>query len=176
MDFIGATFRTDLGKAFLPIDRREVLVALARNIRTQAAITACRFLQLLGFMATTTAVVQHALLFMRPLQLYLLAHWRPGVNGIDESMPIKHPLRLHLLWWCKTEEGVPFQRSPPQATLTSDASMLGCGATLGDLSLAGTWTPLFCSLFCSLFCISMCWSSSRSPKQSIIGQPSCQAK
>ena len=35
-------------------------------------------------------------------------------------------------------ESVPFLWSPPQATLTADPSLLGWGATLGDISLAGT--------------------------------------
>ena len=53
LDFIGATFRTDLGRAFLPHDRREVLRALGRKISAQVSLIARCYLQLLGFMAAT---------------------------------------------------------------------------------------------------------------------------
>lgn len=143
LDFIGATINTKVGKAFLPEKRLNTIVALCTKVRKQISITARRFLELLGFMASTTFVVPFALLHMRPLQLYLLAHWRPNVDNIENAIPIKNAFRTHIVWWAEATNlsvGVPLQRDPPKVTITTDASLIGWGATMGDDAISGIWS------------------------------------
>lgn len=142
MVFIGAHLKTELGVAVLPKERVQALISLVSKIRNQAWVTARRFLEMLGLMASTTFVVENALLFMRPLQLYLLAHWRPSTHLYEASIPIKKPLREHLKWWCQytnLTKGIPFQQLLPQVTLTTDASLIGWGAVLNDQKVSGIW-------------------------------------
>ncbi|CAG2240448.1 unnamed protein product [Mytilus edulis] len=36
---------------------------------------------------------------MRPLQLYLLAWWRPALHSLNHLIPLYQPLQEHLFWW-----------------------------------------------------------------------------
>ena len=61
---------------------------------------------------------------------------------IWELIPIKDHLIPHLRWWLEDENlfrGVPLNETLPQITLTTDASMLGWGATCNLQTCQGCW-------------------------------------
>ncbi|CAC5368762.1 PSMD2 [Mytilus coruscus] len=50
-------------------------------------------------MASCIDLVPWARLHMRPLQLYLLAWWRPALHSLNHLIPLYQPLQEHLFWW-----------------------------------------------------------------------------
>lgn len=140
--FIGARFRTDLGRVFLPVPRILTLVSLARRFLQGDSFPVRLWLRLLGLMAATVFTVAWARFHLHPLWLYLLSRWNPVSLELDVLLPVSPSVLPALLWWSVSEhlsQGLPLQPSPP-VTLTTDASSFGWGATLGSLSLQGRWS------------------------------------
>ena len=79
----------------------------------------------------------------RPLQLYLLAHWRPSQGRLADRIPLNHSfLDPFLKWWTKPAnvlQGKPIQAPVPQLAVYTDASTSGWGAHCGSQSIAGLW-------------------------------------
>ena len=91
------------------------------------------WLKLLGLMASLVDVVDYCRLHMRPIQLHLLAVYRPNRDSIELLVPTTDWLRPHLLWWrdpANLMGGRAFRRPCPTLTVTTDASLSGWGATL----------------------------------------------
>ena len=145
--YIGGRFRTNLGRVFLPEDRREALIrAVSAFARVGVYHPVRRWMQILGLMAATIQTVEFARLSMRSVQWHLKDSWKSR-NLLDMVMVTRHVFEA-LQWWTVRQNlslGRPFQ--PPKATLTvtTDASKLGWG---GHSSLngqtflfSGLWTP-----------------------------------
>ena len=79
---------------------------------------------------------------MRPIQIHLLAHFRPSRHGLSHRIPRAPHLEGVFHWWSDRSNlvrGVPFPTPQPDLVLTTDASLAGWGATLGTASLAHPW-------------------------------------
>ena len=112
------------------IDNLQICVKLFLSIR---AAPAQGWLKLLGFMASLVDVVLWCGLRMRPLQMHLLAHYRPKADLISLLVPVARNISQHLQWWLQdqnTRSGQSFPRKDPQITISTDASNEGWGAYL----------------------------------------------
>ena len=143
--YIGGRLRTDLGRVFLPVERREALIRAVRSFaRVGMYHPVRRWLQILGLMAATITTVRHARLRMRPLQLSLRARWRS--QNLEEKLMITNEDLLGLSWWTREgnlSRGLPFRPCPHNVVITTDASLEGWGGhlTLGSTShlFSGLW-------------------------------------
>ena len=89
--FIGARFLLQKGLVTLPQDRALRLKETLSIILSQPRSSAYLFLRLLGLMASCLLVIPWARLQMRPIQMYLLAHWRPSKKEIGNLSHWKLP-------------------------------------------------------------------------------------
>ena len=95
-------------------------------------------------MASMVDLVPFCSLRMRPLQWHLLAFFRPISRQYNTLVPVTTAIIPHLQWraqWQNLPQGVRFPPSPPEVTLTTDASLLGWGAYIGEASASGQWLP-----------------------------------
>jgi len=79
---------------------------------------------------------------MRPIQLYLMAHWSPKTLDLESKIPIKFPLLEHILWWenpLNLLKGCPFHCDPQWVHVSTDASNLGWGAHCLGRHVSGKW-------------------------------------
>ena len=80
----------------------------------------------------------------RPLQLYILAHWRPSQGLLTDRIPLDHIfLDPFLQWWTKPSnvlQGRPIQAPPPPLAIYTDVSTSSWEAHCGDQSAAGLWS------------------------------------
>ena len=86
---------------------------------------------------------------------------------MSKMIPFSEELIPFLLWWTKpvnVASGRPFKDSRPQTTITTDASLLGWGATWNNQVTSGLWTKE------SRFYTSTFWSQKRSSGQYSTGQ------
>ena len=133
LTFIGGLFKTSTGKVFLPLERRSGLTKALSSFMGQDQVSARQFLRLLGLMASCIEVVPYARLMMRPIQIYLLYHWRMSSKDLKAIVPVSDQLRSHLVWWQQERnlsQGMPIKTPQPQEILTTDASNLGFGGFL----------------------------------------------
>ena len=83
-------------------------------------------------------------LHLRPLQLYMLAHWAPASKNLKALIPVKHDLLdHHLRWWLDrkcTRAGMLLDIPDAQAHLFTDASESGWGAHLDALQVSEQWS------------------------------------
>jgi len=140
--YLGARIDFIQGRAF-PSEER--LVALASGVallRDHSPQTARAWLVLLGFLASLVDLVPDCRLYMRPIQLHLLAFFRPASRNLKVLIPPAPHLYQVFQWWCdrgNSARGVEFRSSPPTFCLTSDASLEGWGAHAEGAALAHLW-------------------------------------
>ena len=83
-------------------------------------------------------------LHLRPLQLYLLAHWSPASKDMAALIPVKHNLLdHHLHWWLNrkyTRAGMLLDIPEAQTQLFTDASKSGWGAHSDTFQASGEWS------------------------------------
>lgn len=162
--YIGARFRTDLGRVYLPENRIEGLLTLTRSFaKVGRYVTALLYLSLLGLMAATLLSVEFAHLRMRPIQWYLKRRWNHVTHGLRHKILVSKDLGQALQWWLVREnlsQGIPFSLPTTTITITTDASMEGWG---GHCRLPQSTTALTVASGRrqNANSTSMCWSSGR---------------
>ena len=102
------------------------------------------FLSMLGSLNAAADLVQLGRLHMRPLQLNLLANWKPHRDSLVQPIPISHSCRVAIKWWMNPSiyvAGIPIVIPAPDFHLFSDVSHSGWGAHLEPLGLEvqGLW-------------------------------------
>ena len=144
LEYLGAHFNLEIG-IVTPTEKRfhsiqEIILNLIDSSSTQAVV----LLRLLGIMASCIYLIPMGRLHMRPIQLYLLAWWRPNIQPLNHEIPVKPSLIQHLKWWENRQnvfQGMPLEDPVCQMTLLTDASETGWGAHLDQWQTAGTWPP-----------------------------------
>ncbi|VDI40432.1 Hypothetical predicted protein [Mytilus galloprovincialis] len=143
--YIGAVFSLKEG-IVRPTSERvsKLLSAVELILNKQNQATARDFLQLLGIMASCIELIPNARLFMRPIQLHLLYHWKPVCQNLGIKIPFSKHLKGHLRWWLKIENLVIGRSITPwetSITVTTDASNSGYGGHINNsLIVQGTWS------------------------------------
>ncbi len=67
----------------LPEERLESLKEWLRPFKVDTVVMVRQFLSLLGIMAAMIEVVKHCRLHMRPIQIYLMAFWKPSSRKLE---------------------------------------------------------------------------------------------
>ena len=94
-------------------------------------------------MASCLELIPNARLFMRPIQLHLLAFWSHASMDLEAFIPITRHLKSHLQWWlnpANTMKGRSLQHKHTQITISTDASKQGYGGHVGNHYIQGTWS------------------------------------
>lgn len=144
MVFVGIRFITRLGIVCPTQERVDKLLAITQMVWSSTCVPARAILVLLGGMTSMIDIVPWARLRQRPVQLYLLAHWRAHRHPLDHPIPVKPALRYHLRWWQEESNllaGMRLASSQPDSVLFTDASHIGWGAHLDNWQAAGLWGP-----------------------------------
>ena len=142
--FLGAEIDLAAGRAVPTRARTEAVQAGITLLQSSPFLPARAWLVLLGYLASLVDLVPWCRLYMRPLQIHLLAHFRPYAHGLYHRIPRAPHLEGVFRWWSdlsNLERGVTFPTPQPDLVLTTDASLTGWGATLGPASLAHQWEP-----------------------------------
>ena len=93
--YIGDAFHLKL-RIVTPTSARLRKLDLAIKMLLSGQNQARDFLHQLGFMASCLELIPNGLLFMRPIQLYLLAFWRPSSMDPEVEVPNTQHLKLDL--------------------------------------------------------------------------------
>ena len=144
--YIGAKFSLKEGIVCPTIERVTNLhKAIQKILNMQNVATARDYLHLLGIMASCIELIPNARLFMRPIQLHLLFHWRPASQKLEMKIPFSEHLKNHLQWWLNNKnvlKGRQLAHWESSAVITTDASMEGYGGHLnGKQIMQGVWSP-----------------------------------
>ncbi|MCG7876485.1 MAG: reverse transcriptase domain-containing protein [Candidatus Thiodiazotropha endolucinida] len=140
--YIGGTFHFAL-RIVTPTPERIKKLVFAVKTLCRGQNQAKDFLHLLGIMASCLELIPNARLFMRPIQLHLLAFWSPASMDLEVSIPVTQHLKSHLQWWlnpANTMKGRSLQQKHTQLTITTDASKQGYGGHVGNRYIQGTWS------------------------------------
>ncbi|VDI61342.1 Hypothetical predicted protein [Mytilus galloprovincialis] len=145
--YIGALFHLDLGMVMPTQERVLKLLKTVKVMNLKKHATARDFLHLLGIMASCIEMIPYARLHMRPIQIYLLSHWRPTSQNLELNVPITQYLKSHLIWWSDTAnitKGRSLQHWETHVTITTtDASTSnGWGGHMDSQIVQGTWSDI----------------------------------
>jgi hypothetical protein len=102
--YIGAMFCLKEG-IVRPISERitKLLLGIENILKMESQATARDCLHLLIIMASCIELIPNARLFMRPIQLHLLFHWKPSSQILEAKVPFSKLLKSHLKWWLNQE-------------------------------------------------------------------------
>lgn len=142
IEYLGAHFNLVEGNATPTETRFQSILDIVQSLFTSQHTEAIVILKLLGLMASCIYLVPLGRLHMRPIQLYLLALWRPKIHPLTHMIVIRPILLQHLQWWMNREiffKGMPLHDPPSQLTLITDASEHGWGAHIENWETAGIW-------------------------------------
>ena len=142
--FVGIRFLTKDNLVRVPSPRISSILSLTRIFLNRTSVSARYLLSLLGVLNAAADLVPLGRLHLRPLQFYLLAHWRPRSNLLEDTVPLSPLFHRHLRWWSLEEHfhGVPLCPPVPSVFLFTDASLEGWGAHLepSGLCTSGQWS------------------------------------
>ena len=140
--FLGARIDLVEGRAIPTAERIEAVIAGIILLQESSSLPARAWLVLLGYLASLVDLVPWCRLYMRPIQLHLLAFFRPASHSLAQPVPGAPHLREVFRWWLdrsNLRRGVVFPTPQPTAVITTDASLAGWGAALGTAALAHQW-------------------------------------
>ena len=144
--YIGGLLSPRQGQVFLPVDRREALARAIVSFSCVGALHSVRaWMQIMGLMAATIYCIPHARLRMRPIQWHVKDRWNG--TSFETLVMVTSQVREALMWWSmmtNLSKGLSLQSPPHGFTVTTDASMEGCGGhcLIGDdhLLYSGRWS------------------------------------
>lgn len=141
--YIGCLFNLALGTVQPTLDRIQKL-ELAIHQLVGGKITARHYLHILGIMASCIELIPYARLQMRPMQLHLLAAWKPSSRNLESEIPVTQHLAAHVAWWldrANTQKGRSVVQDFPSITITTDASKHGYGGYINHSQVTqGVWS------------------------------------
>lgn len=115
---------------------------LANVILCNGQASALQWQRFLGMTASLVDILHLCRFRMRPLQQMLRNRFRQGTTDPAVIITLPEKVRPFLSWWTQplnVYRGVPIWNPLPRATLTTDASLSGWGATFGQQTTAGQW-------------------------------------
>lgn len=130
---LGMQFQTQENLVRLPEKRIVSILECVQSTLDNRDSSARHWLRLLGLANAAAELIPQGRLFLRPLQLYLMALWRPATDSLEARIPRRQHIIPHLQRWRDRkwlEEGVPLQLPNPTLSLCTDASVAGWGAHL----------------------------------------------
>ena len=141
---IGVEYWLDVGLMFPPMDRVHKTESGVSLLLSVQVTTVHFWLSLLGRMSSATDAIPLGRLHLRPLQLYLLAHWSRASKDMAALIPVKQNLLdHHLHWWLNrkyTRAGMLLDIPEAQTQLFTDASESGWGAHSNTFQASGEWS------------------------------------
>lgn len=99
-------------------------------------------MQLLGLFSAAADVIPLGRLFMRPLQMALLAQWRPFSSFLNQAIAISLEIRSFLRQWLNQSwlsKGIPLDRPQAEITVCTDTSTWGAHLLPNFATVSGTW-------------------------------------
>ena len=142
LTYIGGHFLLAKGLVFPTLERVQGLRVSVQHL-LQGYNTARDYLVLLGKIASCLEMIPNARLFMRPIQLHLLQNWSPIRMSMDYKIPVPPWLKPHLRWWLQEANILKGQSVQPiqfTETVTTDASLVGWGGHMNNLTVQGLWS------------------------------------
>ncbi|KAK3097899.1 hypothetical protein FSP39_014269 [Pinctada imbricata] len=140
--YLGTLFQLKQGLV-MPTNERITKLYNAVKLIIAGQNLARDFLHLLGIIASCIEIIPNARLYMRPIQLHLLAFWKPSSQNLEIKIPVTNHLISHLKWWLNPVNvlrGRNLLQGQTTVTITTDASNLGYGGHMKSQVFQGQWT------------------------------------
>ena len=118
----------------VPQDRIHSLLLTIKLFLLKKKVPARQFLSLLGKFNAAADYVTLGRLHLRPLQMSLLAQWKPHIYPLHHQIQISQNIKHHLLWWNNQQRyviGVPIRNPHPSHQNVHRCKSDGVGSTSG---------------------------------------------
>ena len=141
--FLGARFCLDKGLIGPSLDRLTKLQSLIQKMLLARAASARKIHSLLGQMESMAGLLPDGRAHKRLLQWHIKDCWSQADQPWDFHISLGPWFSQAISKWLNRDflfSMVPLCRPPPDLFLFTDASLVGCGAHMGDLSASGQWS------------------------------------
>ena len=159
---------------YLPEEKVQKIVSECKKLVSKCQATIRQVAKVLGLMVSCFPAVEYGPLFYRKLELAKIQALNINCGNYDAVMPVTSDMAQDLSWWIDNLKNQKrhISHGNPDMVITSDASLLGWGASSGQNKIGGRWKqmssnfiltiwsywPFFCHLkhFVPQKMISMC--------------------
>jgi ribonuclease HI len=144
LEYLGVHFNLEEGMARVPLKRIGQLEEVIHGILRRGGATARVWSSLIGKMSSMAHQIKLGQLHRRPVQKFLRDGWSQESEDWEGWIPCNPEVKRQLMWWLdrtNTRSGVPLIPFVPSLTMYTDASSVGYGVAIGELTLSGEWSP-----------------------------------
>jgi len=126
----------------LPAERSFKIKKVAQHVLQSKSVTIREFAELIGLMVASFPAVPLGQLFYRLCDNYKNVCLKRAKGDYGVSISLNSACKQDIQWWIDNVEkaAAPIRRKAPDLELTSDASMIGWGGTLGKKQTGGNWS------------------------------------
>ena len=142
--YLGMSFDTLTFKVFPTEERLGRLASLLDSLLNSSTASARKLYALLGQMESLAPILPLGHLHKRQLQRELASRWNQASQDWEEIIPTQPWLAQVVSQWLDNSwlrKGVPISLPQHEVELFTDASNVGWGAHVEDLTAAGIWSP-----------------------------------
>lgn len=145
-NYLGVRFDLRKGLQFPSEERVVKLLEAIQDLRLHQGGPVALWLRTLGIMVSCIHIIPWARLRLRPIQLYLLAKWKPSSRDLKVFLAVNQFIEPHLQWWTDSTnvlKGSPIKSPNPQIVMETDACTdWGWGGyVVGGAFAQGKWSP-----------------------------------
>ncbi|KAK6169841.1 hypothetical protein SNE40_020818 [Patella caerulea] len=128
----------------LPFEKSKKLICSCQNLLVYTKPKIRMVAQVIGLMVSSLPAISNGEIYYRILEIEKINALKVAEGDYEQTMCLSKQARQDLLWWCANLEAS--SRSLvellPSVTLQTDASLLGWGAVLRDVSTGGRWNEV----------------------------------
>ena len=126
---------------YLPEEKVQKIVSECKKLVSKCQATIRQVAKVLGLMVSCFSAVEYGPLFYRKLELAKIQALSINCGNYDAVMPVTSDMAQDLSWWLDNLKNQKrhISHGNPDMVITSDASLLGWGASSGQNKIGGRW-------------------------------------
>ena len=129
---------------YLPEEKVQKIVSECKKLVSKCQATIRQVAKVLGLMVSCFSAVEYGPLFYRKLELAKIQALNINCGNYDAVMPVTSDMAQDLSWWIDNLKNQKrhISHGNPDMVITSDASLLGWGASSGQNKIGSRWKQM----------------------------------
>lgn len=140
--FLGNIINSETMTVSLPQEKKDIIANECKQLLNKLTAKIREVARVLGLIVSSFSAVDYARLHYREIEREKIFALKKSFGDFEGFMKITASMREELNWWCSNlnHQNRVIRHELPKVTITTDASLLGWGAVLGERSIGGRWS------------------------------------
>ena len=141
--FLGNVLNSVTMTIKLTSDKKQKVMHACKTLQLTATHTIREVARVLGLIVSSFSAVMHGPLHYRQIEREKSLAVKTNKGDYDSQMSLSLQAKTELQWWVDNIDNSfnVIKHEPPSIVINTDASKIGWGGVLGDITCGGHWTP-----------------------------------